>query len=59
VTSSSVSVTAFGKVANSYLKFRDSQNEGGNPPYQATRVEPYEPLSLNLEAKRLYEELLR
>ena len=52
-------VTAFGKVANSYLKFRDSQNERGSPPYQATRVEPYEPLSLNLEAKRLYEELLR
>ncbi len=52
-------VTAFGKVANSYLKFRDSQNERGNPPYQATRVEPYEPLSLDLEAKTLYDELLR
>lgn len=52
-------VTAFGKVASSYLRFRDSQNEAGNPPYQATRVEPYEPLVLSLGAKKLYDELLR
>ena len=52
-------VSAFGKVAYSYLKFKDSQNESGHPPYQATRVEPYEPLRLTGEAGRLYDELLR
>jgi serine/threonine protein kinase len=52
-------VQAFGKVANSYLKYRDSGNEVGNPPWQASRVEPYERLNLGAEAKRLYDELLR
>lgn len=52
-------VQAFGKVANSYLKFRDSGNEVGSPPWQASRVEPHERLNLGAEAKRLYDELLR
>lgn len=52
-------VQAFGKVANSYLKFRQSGNESGSPPWQASRVEPYERLNLGPEAKRLYDELLR
>lgn len=52
-------VQAFGKVANSYLKFRDSKNEKGETAWQASRVEPYERLNLGPEAKRLYDELLR
>jgi len=52
-------VTAFGIVAHSYLKFRDSTNEKGNPPHQASRIEPYEPLDLSSEAKKIYDELLR
>ena len=52
-------VTAFGNVAHSYLKFRNSRNEEGNPPHQASRIEPYEPLKLSGEAQRLYDELLR
>jgi hypothetical protein len=52
-------VTAFGKVANSYLKFRNSKNESGNPPWQASRIEPYEPLKLSHDAQLIYDELLR
>jgi hypothetical protein len=52
-------VTAFGKVANSYLKFRHAKNEEGNPPWQASRIEPYEPINLNPESQKLYDELLR
>jgi hypothetical protein len=52
-------VTAFGNVARSYLLYRDSKNEDGRPPHQATRIEPYENLELDGEAKELYEELLR
>ena len=52
-------VTAFGNVAHSYLKFRDSKNEQGLPPHQATRIEPYEPLALSDEAEKIYDELLR
>jgi energy-coupling factor transporter ATP-binding protein EcfA2 len=52
-------VTAFGNVAHSYLKFRDSTNEKGNPPHQASRIEPYEPLELSSEAQKIYDELLR
>lgn len=51
--------TAFGIVANSYLKFRDSGNEGGNPPWQASRIEPHEALLLTVPAQNLYDELLR
>lgn len=52
-------VQAFGKVANSYLKHRQSRNESANPPWQASRVEPYERLNLGPDAKRVYDELLR
>jgi hypothetical protein len=52
-------VSAFGNVAHSYLKYRNSTNEGGQPPHQASRIEPYEPLNLSEEAKSIYDELLR
>lgn len=52
-------VEAFGNVANSHLKNLDSKNEAGSPPKQASRIEPYQPLSLSEKAQRLYEELLR
>jgi len=52
-------VSAFGNVAHSYLKYRNSTNEGGQPPHQASRIEPYEPLNLSDEAKSVYDELLR
>jgi hypothetical protein len=52
-------VEAFGNVAHSHLKFLNSKNEDGNPPKQATRIEPYEPFTLSDEAQRLYDELLR
>ncbi len=52
-------VTAFGNVAHSFLKFRSSKNETGNPPHQASRIEPYEPFMLSEQAQRLYDELLR
>jgi hypothetical protein len=51
--------TAFGTVANSYLKFRNSRNEKGSPPWQACRIEPHDALSLSELAKKLYDELLR
>ena len=49
---------AFGKVAKSYLR-RDSRNQKGNPPHQASKIEPYEALDLSLEAEHIREELLR
>lgn len=52
-------VTAFGNVAHSYLKFRNSKNEAGQPPYQASRIEPMEELNLSHEAQEIYTELLR
>jgi hypothetical protein len=52
-------VSAFANVANSYLRFKDSKNESGNPPHQATRIEPYTALELSPEAERIYKELLR
>lgn len=52
-------VSAFGNVAHSYLKYKDSTNESGHPPHQASRIEPYEPLTLSVEAKSIYDELLR
>jgi len=52
-------VTAFGNVAHSYMKFRDSRNESGSPPHLASRIEPYEELALSRKAKLLYDELLR
>jgi hypothetical protein len=52
-------VEAFGNVAHSYIKFRTSKNEKGRPPHQATRIEPYEPLTLSEDAQQPYGELLR
>lgn len=52
-------VTAFGNVAYSYLKFQRSRNEERNPPYQASRIEPYEELCINEEAQKVYSDLLR
>ncbi len=52
-------VESFGNVAHSFIKYRDSKNEKGNPPHQATRIEPYELFVLSDEAQRLYDELLR
>jgi serine/threonine protein kinase len=51
--------SAFGIVANSYLKFRISTNEKGEPPWQACRIEPHAALSLTPAAQKLYDELLR
>jgi serine/threonine protein kinase len=52
-------VTAFGNVAHSYLKYRNSKNEANNPPYQASRIEPVEELNLCSKAQTIYKELLR
>ncbi len=52
-------VTAFGIIANAYLRFRDSKNIKGTPPWQAHRIEPYEQLNLSEEAQKIYFELLR
>jgi len=52
-------VEAFGNVAHSLIRHRDSKNEEGSPPHQATRIEPYDPLALCADAQRLYDELLR
>ncbi len=52
-------VTAFGNVAHSYLRFRNSKDRKGNPPYLASRIEPIEELNFCGEAKKYYEQLLR
>jgi energy-coupling factor transporter ATP-binding protein EcfA2 len=52
-------VSAFGNVAHSCLRYKNSTNEKGQPPHQASRIEPYEPLNLSEEAKSIYDELLR
>lgn len=52
-------VEAFGAVAHSYIKFRNSKNEEGSPPHQASRIEPFEPFELSENAQKIYEELLR
>lgn len=52
-------VTAIGSVARSLLLYETSKNEKGNPPHQASRIEPYEALSLSEEADSLLKELLR
>jgi serine/threonine protein kinase len=52
-------VQAFGNIAHSHLRFIDSKNEESLPPKQATRIEPYEALKLNAEARHIYDELLR
>ena len=52
-------VNAFGIVAHSHLKYKDSKNDDGTPPCQASRIEPYDELRLNAEAQGIYDELLR
>lgn len=52
-------VTAFGNVAHSYLKYRNSRNEANKPPYQAIRIEPMEEPNFTLEAQKIYKNLLR
>jgi hypothetical protein len=51
--------TAFSNVAHSYLMYRNSKNENGLPPYQATRIEPYEEIDISDQARKIYKELLR
>ena len=52
-------VTAFGAVAHSHLIFRDSKNQDGNPPHQASRIEPYEALKLPPMQQVCLNDLLR
>ena len=52
-------VTAFGNVARSYLLYETSTNETSRPPYQASRIEPYETLQLPDNAQEILDELLR
>lgn len=52
-------ITAFGNVAQSYLKYKTSKNEAGKPPHQAIRIEPYESFELQGEADRILKALLR
>ena len=52
-------VSAVGNVASSYLRYRDAANETGNPPHQASRIEPYEPLHLSTNARALLNDLIR
>ncbi len=52
-------VSAFGNVARSYLLYKTSSNQTGNPPHQASRIEPYEPLNIGSEAQNILDELLR
>ena len=52
-------VTAFGTVAHSYLIHRDSRNQTGSPPHQASRIEPYESLNLNADQQDILKDLLR
>jgi len=39
-------VAAFGTVAHSYLKYRDSRNERATTPHQACRIEPFDSFDL-------------
>jgi serine/threonine protein kinase len=52
-------VEAFGNVAASYIRHRDSKNQTSSPPHQASRIEPYEDPKLSGDARDLYEDLLR
>lgn len=52
-------ITAFGNVANYLLKKKNSKNESGSPAWQASRIEPYEPLNLTPDEREVYESLLR
>jgi serine/threonine protein kinase len=52
-------VEAFGNVASSYLRHKDSKNEEASPPHQASRIEPYDDPKLSSEARAIYNDLLR
>lgn len=52
-------VRAFGNVAASYLRHKDSKNEDASPPHQASRIEPYDDPKLNAQAQEIYNDLLR
>ena len=52
-------VSAFGRVAHSFLRHANSKNETGEPPHQASRIEPYEPLRITPAANTVLNELLR
>ena len=52
-------VTAFGNVARSYLLYKTSKNQKGNPPHQAMRIEPYESFILTDKADKIMKALLR
>ena len=52
-------VSAIGNVARSYMQYRNAGNETGNPPHQASRIEPYEPLDLSANAQELLNDLIR
>jgi serine/threonine protein kinase len=52
-------VTAFGNVAHSYLRYKNSKNEANNPPYQASRIEPMEEPNFTPKAQEIYKNLLR
>ncbi len=52
-------VTAFGNVAYSFLMHKNSTNEEGEPPHQASRIEPYDELELSDITYKIYRELQR
>ena len=52
-------VSAFGAVARSYLLYETARNEAGEPPHQASRIEPYESLDLTKSAHDCMTELRR
>ncbi len=52
-------VSAIGNVASSYMRFRNAANVTGNPPHQASRIEPYEALHLSEDAQDLLNDLIR
>ena len=52
-------VTAIGNVARSYLRYVNAANVTGNPPHQASRIEPYGQLNLSDEAQQLLDDLIR
>lgn len=52
-------VSAFGNVVRSYLLYETSGNGLGQPPRQASRIEPYEALRLTDGARVVLNELLR
>jgi serine/threonine protein kinase len=52
-------VEAFGNVASSYIRHRNSKNESNTPPFQASRIEPFEDPTLSEEAREIYDNLLR